>query len=290
MSETAWPLALPQRLRVNGVDLSEYATIAESLAGLMTIPKRRGDNLHVPGRHGTLHTARKLYDENDIVIPFLIAGSMADGSMPIGSTDREELYHRADELCRVFAADQVTLEHALPDHTSRQLTGEVLDVVSFTRNLGAYPIIASVKVAIRAAYPFWVDSHSVTASLTVTSGGQALLAEFAPSTAPIDKMVVTFVGPISNPTIAVPSTGVYLAYDRVIPAGQKLVIDTSAWTLSPGDGAPWTVNYGLLRHGGASGRWFEIPPASPAPTVALTHTGGGTATATITAANTYLIG
>lgn len=290
MTDTAWPLALPQQLSVNGLDLSEYATISESLAGLMTIAKRRGDNLRVPGRHGTLHTPRKLYDENTIVIPFLIAGTKPDGSLPIGSSDREEIYHRADELCRVFAADTITLEHTLPDQTSRRLVGEVLDVVSFTRNLGVLPVIASVKVAIRAAYPFWVDASTVTASMTVPTGGQGLLVEFADSTAPIDQMLVTFVGPISNPTIAAPSTGVYLAYDRVIPAGQKLVVDTSAWTLSPGNGNPWTVNYGLLRHGGASGRWFEIPPGVPAPTVTLSHTGGGSATATITAANTFLIG
>ncbi len=287
---TAWPLADPQRLAVNGVDLAEYATIAQSLAGLMSIPKRRGDNLHVPGRHGTLHTTRKLYDENVVVIPFLVAGAKPDGSMPLGSSEREELYHRADELCRVFAADTVTLEHTLPDGTTRRLVGEVLDVVSFTRNLGATPNIAEVKVAIRAAYPFWVDADTVTASMTVITGGVGSLAEFAPSTAPIDKMAITFVGPISNPAMVAPATGVYVAYDRIIPAGQKLVIDTNLWTLSPGDGNAWTVNYGLLRHGGASGRWFEIPPGSPVPTVVLTHSGGGTATATISAANTYLIG
>lgn len=287
---TAWPLADPQRLTVNGIDLAEYATIAESLAGLLTVPRRRGDNLHVPGRHGTLHTTRKLYDENTIVIPFLVAGAKPDGSMPLGSSEREELYHRADELCRVFASDQVTLEHTVPDGTTRRLVGEVLDVVSFTRNLGVTPVIASVKVAVRASYPFWVDTHTVTSSLTVVTGGAALLGELASSTAPIDKMSIEFVGPISNPALFAPATGVYVAYDRVIPAGQKLVINTELWTLSPGNGAAWTVNYGVLRHGGASGRWFEIPPASPAPTVVLTHSGGGTATATITAANTYLIG
>lgn len=285
-----WPLAQDQRLSVNGVDLGAYAVIAESLAGLMSIPKKRGDNLHVPGRHGTLHTTRKLYDENTIVLPLLVAGVMPDGSMPIGSTAREQLYHRADELCRIFAADTITLEHTGADQSTRRLTGEVLDVVSFTRNLGITPVTGSVKVAIRAAYPFWTDLQTSVASMTVATGGQRLLAEFAASTAPIEQMTISFVGPISNPTLSVPATGVYVAYDRVIPGGQKLVIDTTNWLLSPGDGAAWTVDYGLLRHGGASGRWFEIAPATPAPVVVLTHTGGGVATATVQAANTFLIG
>ena len=286
---TAWPLAREQRLAVNGVDLAEYATIAESLAGLMSVPKQRAEGLKVPGRHGTLAPDQALYDENTVVVPLLVAGAMPDGSLPVGSSVREEIYHRADELCKIFAGP-VTLDHTLPDQATRRLTGRVLDVVPFTRNLGTYPLIASVKVAIHAFYPFWSDTTTVTASMTVETGGAKLLAEFARSTAPLDQLTVTFVGPISNPTISVPATGVYLAYDRIIPDGQKLVVDCGNWSLSPGDGQAWTVDYRLLRHGGPTKRWFEVGPDSPAPTVVLSHSGGGSATATVAGSNAYLIG
>jgi len=46
----------------------------------------------------------------------------------------------------------------------------------------------------------------------------------------------------------------------------------------------------VLRHGGASGRWFELAPANPAPTAELTHTGSGLATVTVAGSNRYLIG
>lgn len=287
----AWPLlANPQHLVVNGVDLAEFGAIASSLSGLLTIPKRRGDNTLVAGRHGALHTPRKLYDQATIVLPLMVAATKADGSIPLGSSGREELHARIDDLTQLFSTDQVTLDHLAEDGSTRRLTAELIDVMSFTRNFGENPPRAEVKVALRAAYPFWVDQATVTSSLTVTTGGTGLLAEFAPSTAPIDQMVVTFVGPISNPTISVPATGVYLAYDGTLAAGFKLAVDTGAWSLSSADGVGWTPNYGALRHGGASGRWFELAPANPAPTARLTHTGSGLATVTVTGSNRYLIG
>lgn len=274
-----------QQLTVNGVDLSQYAVILDSRSPLMHVPKKRQGNVTVPGRHGTIHIPNKRYDESTVVLTLLVLGAQPDGTVPNGSTAAQQFYMRADALAELFSADTVALARTMPDGTTRTATAEVLDVMDFTRNLGDAPLLGQVKVALTIPGAFWTSAGNVSATITGVTGTTASLAVFAPATAPMTVLTVTF-GPCSNPKITQGATS--LQYNGVIGTGQQLVVDTGLWTLGTGTGTAWTPSYANISY--APGPpWFSLDPTRSL-TTTLTHTAGGSATVTIAGRLAYMTG
>lgn len=267
---------MAETLKANGVDLSTLVWSATDLSGLLVTPPRRGENIAVPGRNGELYRPHKLFDRREFALPMWV----------VGDTEAEFLAN-VEQLVKVFLAPTVTFEYTRPDGSVRIAEAEVLDAFDPSRILGA-PITGLVTVPLTMSQPFWTDAEPVSQSFTVTTGTETELTAFAAATAPIDDLVIE-ISPCSNPEISQPAIGGYVAFDGIITTGHKLIIDMDQWKLLPGDGTPWTPDYAKLRHGGARGPWFQlVPEVDRAPVVMVAHTGGGSATFTVTGRRRYL--
>lgn len=282
------PVLIPtagQQLAVNGTDLSQLAVVVFSKAPLMATPKKRGANVSVPGRHGTIRTPRKRFEENDLVLKCYVLGSSPDGTVPPGSSAAAELYARADALLRVFAADTVLLTRTMPDGSQRQAVAEVVDSMDWTRQLGSAPLLAQVNIALTIPSAFWSDAATVTQTVTGTTGAAQALTAFVGATAPMADLAITFTGPISNPTLTHGSR--YVTYNGVISAGRQLVLNTTNWTVSPGTGTSWSPDPRQVSFGPGP-TWLELDPNLNPFQVVLTHTGGGSASCSIAGQRKFL--
>lgn len=285
-------------ISVNGVNLDDLvAQGVEGATGLHTVPGKRGSNIDVPQRHGQLHVPSKRYQPTSLVLPLWVRGVNPDGTVPSGTDPAARLaFHaRLRALVKLFVAGElVTIRHTLSDGSAREIVGEVTEVLDFTiRGTGRHTL-GRVSVGMDCADPFWSDVTDTTATFSLTTGQTASLTGFTNATAPMDDLIVTF-HPGSNPELTQVSTGVFVGYDGVIAAGRKLVIDTAAWTVTGtvDAGGTWvpgsspTQHIARIRHGGS--RLFSLAAENPAPAVRLIHTGGGSATASITGKQRHLI-
>lgn len=281
------PVLVPaagQQLAVNGVDLSQYAVVTESLGPLMATPPRRGKNVAVPGRHGTIHTPRKRFDETDIGLRCYVLGAQPDGTVPVGSTAAKELYARADALMTLFTADTVSLTRTMPDGSTRTATAEVLGAMNWARRLGDAPLIAMVTVSLTLPAAFWFDTAAVSQTITGVTGTVATMTAFTGATAPMTDLTITCTGPVSNPKLTQGTR--YVQWNGVVSSGQQLVISTANWQVGPGSGSAWNPDLRNVSFGPGP-EWFMLDPTT-ALQVTLTHTGGGSASVTIAGKRAYL--
>lgn len=283
---------------VNGTNLDNLvAQGVDDVSGLHKVPGKRTSNVEIPGRHGNLWVPHKRYAPASFVIPLWIRGVNPDGTVPSDPAARIAFYARARALVSLFTiGEQVTLTYTLPDGTYRQIVAEVDDVLDFTVSGFGRWTLGKVSVGLTAADPFWSDPTAVTATATLTTGQTASLTQFANASAPMDDLVIIF-GPSSNPQVTQLSTGVFVAYNGSIATGQQLVIDTGAWTVTGTltAGGSWQPSSAPLqhiariKHGGGIPRLFSLAPESPSPVIQLSHTGGSSATVTISGKQRYLM-
>lgn len=262
-------------LSVNGVVLNTYAKNIESLTGRLRTPGKRTSNVVVPGRHGSLRTGDKKFDENVIALPMWVVGADDDGKIPSGSTDRREFFKRMDELTALFMGSSGPLEvrHTLPDGSIRRCFADVLDAIDFT-TIGANPD-AKFGVSLVVHGAFWEDLNSITSSRTA-NGSSATFSEFAGATAPMEDLILAFTGPWTNPRITF-ADGSWLAYDEAITSSQGIRINSSDWTLAGVGGLVPSLQ--KLRYSGSSSRWASVPPAvTGGPVIQLAGTSRTTAT------------
>jgi hypothetical protein len=272
---------MTETLTLNGVSLSSWAYLSPNVSGLFSTPERRGENVVVPGRHGAIPTP-KMFSENDLVLPLWINGAEDDGSIPGGSTAAREWFARRDELLRILYADPLVLEFTRPDGTERSARVQVTGVLEFDR-LQMAPA-AQVNIGLTVPSGFWYDSAAVTETITGATGTVETLSVFEGATAPMTDLTITF-GPCNNPQLLLGSD-IALTYNGVIGAGRQLVVDTANWSLSTGVGTPWTPVYANLVFTPGP-RWFSLDPTIPLE-VTFNHTGGGSASVTITGKRAYL--
>lgn len=254
-----------------GLDLATPAITAIDLSGCLAIPERRGENIPVAGRHGTVRAARKKYGGRIAPFEFLIRGRRADGTLP--ADPRAQVDANLHELGAVLALDSGLLVHTLADGTLRQIRAECRASINPDREkLGT---LVTVPAAFESHEAFWRALTVTTVGpFSLVDGGTRLMTEFALSDAPIDDPVLTF-GPGTNPVLTDVASGVFVAYDGVIGAGQTLVLDCADWT-GVGTGG-LTFDRTRLRTTPGEGRWFGLDPVrGAAPTIRLDHNGGPT--------------
>lgn len=273
---------------VNGVDLRSYAWRIETAEGLQDAPEFRGDDIVIPGQHGTLDaaadpaSARRRYGPGQITFRMWLRGVDPDtGDVdPLFSLD--EYLAQLSGLQRLFNSRSLSIEHPRADGL-RRATGRLAAPIRPVREPSS-PWFGRFTAACTIPSAFWTSDSDVTASATVATGGQLSLAPFATSEAPIANAVVTF-GPGSNPLLV--QGGTYLAYDGVIASGQQLVVDCASWEVGYGAGAVWTPDITKIRYGPGPS-WFEIDPTGGSPAAVLTHTGGGAMAVSVTGRPAYL--
>jgi hypothetical protein len=268
-------------LYANGVDLSNLAFNVASLSGRWTTPQRRGKDIDVSGRHGTIRTTGKKFTAGTVVLPMWVVGANEDGSIPHNVTSQEVVHDNIDRLTRLFSADTVKLVHVLPDGSSRQIVGQVIDAIDFSSMAGATR--AEFGVTLTTAGAFWEDTDVVTATRTGTGVWDVL--PFAGATAPMDDLIVKFTGPATNPRVTNPS-GVYASYGAVLTGSQSISINCATWALV---GTGITPSYSALDHGGDP-RWFVMEPGVPVPKVTASQTAGSTGVFSLSGRRKYMVG
>lgn len=276
-------------ITVNGVALSTLASKVESMR--RTSPALRGNDIEIPGRHGSLALPHRSYGPGSIVWPMWLKGVDPTTGQVSAGTTVDELRRRYDAMCRLFGPFELDVRYTYDDGTVRKALCRLWQEPLDFEEQPASPWFGRFTPALTIPGAFFSDVSAVTSGPHVlASGAEATLTEFAGATAPMDELTVTF-GPGSNPSLSQPSTGFFVAYDGVIAAGQELVVETETWSLSTGAGTSWTPDVTLLRFGPVS-RWFALtPPADgSAPVVALTNTGGTSVSVTITGRRKYLVG
>lgn len=269
-----------EAVTVNGVSLDSYCYMLTDMSGLMSTPSKRGVNVTVPGRHGTIRVPRKRYEENDLILKMWVLGANPDGTIPAGSTELREFIKRRDELLRLFWAETCTIAYTRPDGTTVQCTCEVEDVVDFSRQW-ADPM-ASVSIALKMPGAFWEDATPV--NQTITTGPAVDLTVFASATAPMQELTLTF-GPSNNPMLTHGQR--YVKYNGVIAAGRQLELNTANWQVSSGTGTPWTPDLRQIEFGPGP-TWFELDPMTTPFQATLTHTTGSAASVTVSGRRKYL--
>lgn len=277
-------------LLLNGADLSTLVSNVESIAGLLRTPARRNTGVAVPGRHGWLRRDDRPFDAVEKTLPFWIIGADAiTGASLSGDAAVTAFYEAHDTLLSRLHAPTLQFDHGLPGGVVRRTTAELLgDPLDCSLVLGS-PLFGRMDVTISVLDAFAVDpTPAETGPFSLTSGGTRVLTEFAGATAPMADLSVTFIGPISNPELRQPATGSFVAYDGVIGSGQTLTVHCDDTAPVPLVGTGGLVpNYALLRY--LPPRWFELDPSAGL-TVSLTHTGGGSASCSVTGRRKYLTG
>lgn len=276
---------MTESISVNGYDLDDLlAHGVQGNSGLFTAAAKRGSNVTVAGRDGAVHVPRKRHDQGSVVLPLWARGVDSNGFLPDGEEAQRECIARVRELTKRFTVGGlVTIRHTLTDGSAREIRGEVTDSVDWTNRGHGRDTLGQATIGLVCADPFWTDLAITTA--TVESGPPQLLTEFADASARMVDIVVTF-GPSSNP--AVTQGAVVLGYNGVIDTGRSLEIDAGAYTATGlvDGGGEWTQatsptqHIRRVRHEGDPAL-YVLDPGIPAPLVQLSHTGGGTATATI---------
>jgi hypothetical protein len=272
-------------LSYGGLGLATPAITAVDLSGTLSLPERVGENVPVPGRHGMVRAPRKKYGGRIAPFEIQVRGVTAAGLVP--ADPRAQVYANLRELGAALAVDAAPLVHVLPDGSQRQVTAECRAAVEPTRaKLGT---LVRIPVAFESHEAFWRALATTTVGpFGLTTGSTRLLTEFATSDGTIDDPVITF-GSGSNPVLTDVATGVFIAYDDVIGAGRTLVLNCATWQGSGTGGLVFDRT--KLRVSAGEGRWFALDPVrGSAPTVRLTHTGGGSMQVTIAARQSWLFG
>lgn len=286
----AYPVApseapVAEQLTANGMLLNNSLwSDVEGLETLFVVPGRRGDNITVPGRHGVVQNRRKRYAAADVVIPMHVKGvNRWNGVAPPRPAAR--LHENVDHLLEAFHTETVPLAYRRDDGTTRTANAELAgDPVVVVRDR-ANPPLARVSLPL-TLLEFWVETTDRAQTITsATTTVPHQLTVFTGATAPITDAIIRFVGPVSNPRLAIGERSV--RYNGVIPSGRELVLECGHWRAHSGAGTPWTPDIRqIYREPGPA--WMEIPP-SPAPLTAVwTHSGGGAASVEISGRRRYL--
>lgn len=278
-----------ETLSVDGVVLNTLAYNVKSLAGRLRAPGLRTENILVPGRHGTVRTRRKVYEEGQIVLPLWVRDTDVDGENP----DRETFYANIDKLTKLFRPGSGLLEllHTLPDGSVRRALVESTEAMDLsTKGRG----LADFSVALRVPSVFWEDQLPVSQDLTVPHTGP--VGVLTGMTAPIDDSVITITGPITAPRVEALMEGlpldkpVWFRYAGTILEGQTLTVNCGDWTLTGGGGH--VVDYSHLTHAGDA-RWLviEAGPVDTVPGLGLSGSNTGASTKiNLMARRKYLVG
>ena len=261
-------LAMPERWRYKGTDLSTYAVLVRKVDGVDEHPALRGENRVVPSIAGR-RWARKRHDQRRLSLALWVNSLDASGTVT-EPTNARQARANLDALYALFGIrTEGTLVRVMPDGSERSATAEVVSVGNIEDEFGheAYGIVVDFLLA---------DPWFYSAGVTVTQAIAASPTNFSvtyPGTVATHRTLLTFTGPISNPRLAnltIDSGGAFYVEALVtVPSGTDLVIDCEAFTAA-NDG----VNaIGSIRHSGAF-EFFRLEPGSNSLRVTSTSPGG----------------
>lgn len=273
-------------LWIGGLDVVKKPIRAVDLSGLLTVSAKRGENMEVPGRSGSIHLPAKLYEGTRAPFQFQLWGTLPDGSVP-PDPSLQLWRDNLRRLGRVLSQPGlVPLVHQLPDGTFREVPVEV--AVALDPEVSKTSDYGTVAIAFDSPSAFWRGQSTVSIPLSLANGATRTLTELDTCDAPIEDALVTF-GPCTNPRLADSVTGTFLAYDAVIGSGQTLTINTATLRMTGTGGL--VPDRTKLRTHATDARWLVLQPSTTGPAVVtFTHNGSGSVPVTIVARPSWLWG
>jgi hypothetical protein len=263
----------------NGTNLSTLGYNVSSRAGRLQTAPRRGKDVDIAARHGTVYTPGKKHTGCTVVLPMWCVAADEDGQVPRDGTMRELVMAHRDRLMRILGDDQVELVDPWPDGSMRRITGQVLDSITPEVQAGGTRIQFAVSLTCSSA--FWEDVTAVSASRSGT--GVWDVVPFQGATAPMDDLVVRFTAPCTNPRVT-NIKGVFVAYNAALTGSQWVEINSATWSVVGGGGL--TASLAAVDHAGDA-RWFVVEPGDPTPQVVASQTAGGTGGFALTGRRKY---
>lgn len=270
--------------RINSVPLLSVAQRIEVGDDLMVAPALVGEGLVLPGRDGEVDVFRegqqRRTDGAARWAPHLWLKGVdpVTGSIGVDGSE-QDYYDNVDAAIRMFHARTLQIEAERPDGTKRLATGHLMpgESLDFSRERSS-PAFGQYLPVINIPAGRWVGDTAITVGpLNLTTGSTVDLSAFGVATAVCTDLVIT-IGPCSNPMLEL--NGVYCTYQNTIAVGRSLEIDTQFSLIGEGPGTAWTPLYQDLEYNPGP-RFFEIDPTGDMQAL-FTHTGGGSASITVT--------
>lgn len=274
---------------INGVSLDRFCWSIQTAEGLQDMPDIRGQDIVVPGAHGSLDLQadpalpRRRYGPGRISFRmWLMATDPVTGVVPAdASTEFDAYLSNLDALTRLFSARSLMIEHPRTDGT-RRAVGYLAEPLKPVRERTS-PWYGTVTAEVAIPGAFWADTSPTTVTATVASGSSIDVSALACS-APITDAVLRF-GPGNNPQLV--QAGTFFAWSGVIAAARELLVDCGQWQLMAGAGPAWSPSMASIAYGPGPA-WFELDPTAQPLQLSLLHTGGGSMNVSITARRKYL--
>ena len=249
MAVTGW--------QIGAIDVRDKRFNISTIDGWDSMPSRRGSNIEVPTRHGSVTVPDKFYKERTLTLNIMVFAQDSSGDVTHTNGPRAHIRENLDILLgALYSNSLIPIQRVEPDYPGAgtvtwEALGEVLDVIPV---LSGASLTRLMAVRFKLPNPFWRILPEVTGGGTpsVSNGGNA----------PVDDMVVTLTGG-TNPKLTNTTTGEFLEITDGM--ANPVIIDVGARTV---------VQNGLDVDAlltTAPGRWMEFVPG----TNSLSLTGGG---------------
>jgi phage-related protein len=195
----------------NGTDLSTLGNITV-IDGYLDMPERRGSNVELPFRDGTVFTS-KYYDERVIVFGIAVLGSSLSDLETKMNTIRALFSQRTQKTLSITYEDasvktaQVTIDKPL----------QVSRVQSLAR----------IVVEMTMSKPYFRLSTAIADNTVTIDASPKAMTVSNPGSVEERDPVIILTGPLTNPVITNSTNGCVLTYTGAIDAGHTVTIQTA---------------------------------------------------------------
>lgn len=191
--------------------LSDYGKVT-TVDDYLDIPERRGGNVVLPFRHGTLH-AKKFYDERKITFGITIIQSSA-----------ANLESKIDDLKKLIAPRspqtiEMTMENGAV-RTAQAIVDSPLQINRFSAK------IARAVLEFTLFDPFWRASAVIDDNTTTIDASPKAMTVTNPGTVEERDPTIILTGPLKNTVITNLTNGCVLTYGATIDSGKAVTIET----------------------------------------------------------------
>lgn len=250
---------------VEGTDLANLAYNIDTLGGRYRIGVKRGDNVKVGKRGGTIWVP-KYPDEGQVRLAMWVRGAGTDGSIPAAGTDkRAQFNYNWRKLARLFSIRTrlISVTKRWYDYPtgappvvlmSATAMCEVRDVVEPSMLSGSnWGARMMVTLNIPGVF-FFGTVVNPSIPIAGTTGFDNVGDDIASA------MVIRFNGPLTNPTLTNTSADpdVWVKFGGTLGGGEWVDLDTEEFTAIKSDGSNVI---GAISHSG-SPSWLQLLPGT----------------------------
>lgn len=263
---------------VGGVSVEDFGTVLEDREGWDDVPGMRGGNVVLLGRHGE-SWRRKRFEPGRKVLTIGVHGADTTTWVAPATNALQRAAYEAnlDGLLRLLAPRHATVTvtrvHANGDQ--RQAECEVVSQIVPKISGQSY---GQVQVEFAVPGTFWEDVDAITHALAydVSAGGEqdCEVYSLAGQTGYCSDGVVVVTGPCSTVSVVDEQTGSGWSYGSALGSGERLTVDSGAFTAVYNDGADHDVLTSLVLTTAAT--LLEVSPAPysyQGPNLAVTTSG-----------------